>query len=83
MTLKAEALLQTPITYTPFPTTAPYKRDKLAFAHSYIDEMLKWQKLCAEELQQLDATKWCFDKGYGRMYAIVIEDFKKEFLGEN
>lgn len=52
MTLKAESLLQTPISHTPFPTEAPYKRDELAFAHSFIDEILKWQKLCAKELQQ-------------------------------
>ena len=36
-----------------------------------------------EELQQLDVTHWCFDKGYGKMYAIVIEEFRKEILGEN
>jgi len=42
-----------------------------------------WLHNSDEELQQLDATKWCFGKGYGRMYAIVIEEFKKEILGEN
>lgn len=35
-----------------------------------------------EELQQLDATQWCFDKGYGRMFVIVLEEFKKEILGK-
>lgn len=59
MSEKAESLLQTPITKKPFPTTAAYSRDKLRFAHNYIDEILKWQKLCAEELLQLQPKYAC------------------------
>ena len=37
-----------------FPTTAAYSRDKLTFAHRYIDEILAWKKGLEEDLQQPD-----------------------------
>ena len=64
-----------------FPITAPYSRDKLQFAHNYIDEVKQWKTSFEKEIRQaMNAYKegCCNDE---KVTVVVIKTLE-EILGE-
>lgn len=59
-----------------FPTTAPYSRDKLTFAHAYIDAILAWKRRIMKQLEDL-----LKEDGDPKIQAYTADMLLEELLG--
>lgn len=66
-----------------FPKDAPYSRDKLKFAHNYIDAIVEWHKNHVKEEQEIFQSIFdVWDKLPDKQLKMFVNNRFEEILGK-